>query len=41
VFGMNVHVPGQGDIGAFWIIIGVMVVSFVGLLAVFRRRGWL
>jgi magnesium transporter len=41
VFGMNVHVPGQGDIGAFWIIIGVMVVTFVGMLAAFRRRGWL
>jgi magnesium transporter len=41
VFGMNVRVPGQGHIGPFWIIVGIMVVSFVGLLALFRRRGWL
>src|SRR5438034_5474683 len=41
VFGMNVRVPGQGTIGAFWIILGVMVVMLVGLLALFRRRGWI
>ena len=41
IFGMNVRVPGQGTIGAFWIIVGAMIVMLVGLLAVFRRRGWL
>ena len=41
IFGMNVRVPGQGTIGAFWIIIAAMVVMLVGLLALFRRRGWL
>jgi magnesium transporter len=41
VFGMNVAVPGEGSIHAFWIIVGVMVVSLAGLLLYFRRRGWL
>src|ERR671924_1207360 len=41
IMGMNVRVPGQGAIGAFWIVLGVMAVMLVGLLAVFRRRGWL
>jgi magnesium transporter len=41
VFGMNVQVPGQGDIDAFWVILGIMVVSFGGLLWFFHRRGWL
>src|SRR3954452_14362495 len=29
VMGMNVRVPGQGTIGAFWIVVGVMVVMLV------------
>jgi magnesium transporter len=41
IWGMNVRVPGQGQIGGFWMIIGVMVVVLLGLLGVFRRRGWL
>src|SRR5436190_23666494 len=41
IMGMNVRVPGQGTIGAFWIVLGVMVVMLVGLLALFRRRGWI
>src|SRR3954464_174929 len=41
IWGMNVHVPGEQSIGAFWMIIGVMVVILVGLLGLFRRRGWL
>jgi magnesium transporter len=41
IFGMNVRVPGQGSIHAFWIIVGVMVVVLVGSIAYFRRRGWL
>ena len=41
IFGMNVRVPGEGSIAAFWIILGAMFVMLVGLLAVFRRRGWL
>jgi magnesium transporter len=41
IMGMNVRVPGQNAIGAFWLVVGVMAVMLVGLLAVFRRRGWL
>jgi magnesium transporter len=41
IWGMNVGVPGEGDQTAFWIIIGSMVALLVGLLAFFRRRGWL
>jgi magnesium transporter len=41
VMGMNVRVPGQGNIGAFWIVLGAMMVLLVGMVAFFRRRGWL
>ena len=41
VFGMNVRVPGEGDIAAFWIVLGLMVALLGGMLYVFRRRGWL
>jgi magnesium transporter len=41
VMGMNVRVPGEGNMAAFWIVLGVMAVILAGLLAVFRRRGWL
>jgi magnesium transporter len=46
VFGMNVGLPGGGDppggaSTSFWIIIGVMVTLLVGMVAYFRRRGWL
>ncbi|MEA2448092.1 MAG: magnesium transporter [Thermoleophilaceae bacterium] len=41
IFGMNVHVPGQGSIEAFWLIAGAMVVLLVGSIAYFRHRGWL
>jgi magnesium transporter len=38
---MNVGVPGEGDTSAFYAVIGVMIVILVGMLAWFRRRGWL
>jgi Mg2+ and Co2+ transporter CorA len=38
---MNVRVPGQGDIAAFWVLLGVMVVLGLGLLGLFRWRRWL
>src|SRR5205807_4741026 len=41
IWGMNTGVPGQGNIGAFWIIVSVMVVMLLGMLAFARRRGWL
>ncbi|HWB56550.1 MAG TPA: magnesium transporter CorA family protein [Gaiellaceae bacterium] len=41
VFGMNVRVPGEGEIAAFWVLLGVMVVIGLGLLGLFRWRRWL
>jgi magnesium transporter len=41
IFGMNTGVPGEGSIEAFWVVIGVMVIVLVGMLALFRKRGWL
>jgi magnesium transporter len=41
VWGMNVHVPGQGNGPAFYAVIAFMVVVLAALLALFRRRGWL
>jgi magnesium transporter len=46
IWGMNVGIPGGGDPATsshtvFWIIIAAMVVMLAGMLAFFRRRGWL
>lgn len=41
VWGMNVGVPGEGSIHAFWVIMAVMVGVLVSMLAFFRKRGWL
>jgi magnesium transporter len=41
IWGMNVGVPGEGSVHAFWVIIAVMFGVLGGLLALFRRRGWL
>jgi len=41
IWGMNVHVPGQDNLPAFFAVVAFMVVILVGLLALFRRRGWL
>jgi magnesium transporter len=46
IMGMNVGLPGGGDPAsgpgaAFWVVIGIMVVVFAGLLTIFRRRDWL
>ena len=41
IFGMNVRVPGEGNITAFWVIMGVMIGLVALLIALFRRRGWL
>ena len=30
VFGMNVRVPGEGDIAAFWVLLGIMLVIGLG-----------
>ncbi len=46
IWGMNVGLPGGGDPSTssttiFWIVIGAMASLLVGMLAFFRRRGWL
>jgi magnesium transporter len=41
IFGMNVRVPGQGSIHAFWLIMVVMLAVLLVIAAFFRRRGWL
>src|SRR5262245_62114127 len=41
IWGMNVGVPGQRSMTAFWVIVGAMVALLVGMIAYFRRRGWL
>jgi magnesium transporter len=46
IFGMNVGLPGGGDpardsLVTFGVIVGVMLALFVGMIAYFRRRGWL
>jgi magnesium transporter len=41
IWGMNVGVPGEGDRSVFYVIVGAMVAMLVGMVAYFRRRGWL
>src|SRR3712207_9455097 len=32
IWGMNVHVPGEGNAAAFYAVLGIMLVVLVGLL---------
>jgi magnesium transporter len=41
IWGMNSGVPGEQSLAAFWVIAGVMLALLVGMVAYFRRRGWL
>ncbi|MEA2422162.1 MAG: magnesium transporter [Thermoleophilaceae bacterium] len=41
IWGMNVGVPGQGSIHAFWIIVVAMVLILGTTLGYFRYRRWL
>jgi magnesium transporter len=41
IWGMNVRVPGEEGTTAFWIVIGAMAAILVGMVAYFRKRGWL
>ena len=41
IWGMNVGVPGEGDSEDFFVVVGAMLVLLVGMVAFFRRRGWL
>jgi magnesium transporter len=41
IWGMNVGVPGEGDAADFYAVVAGMVVVLIGMLAFFRKRGWL
>jgi len=41
IWGMNVGVPGEGTVAAFWAVIAAMALLLGGMLWFFRRRGWL
>jgi magnesium transporter len=41
IFGMNVRVPGEGDVEAFYVVVVAMAVSLVAMVAYFRKRGFL
>jgi magnesium transporter len=41
IWGMNVGVPGKGDPEDFYVVVGAMAILLVGMVAFFRRRGWL
>ena len=41
IFGMNVHFPGEGEAGTFFVILVLMAALLFGLVVLFRRRGWL
>ncbi len=41
LFGMNVDFPGFGTHAAFWMIVGIMLLSLVGMLGFFRYKRWL
>jgi magnesium transporter len=41
IWGMNVGVPGEGDSEDFYAVLAIMAVILFGMLAFFRKRGWL
>lgn len=41
IFGMNVKVPGEGQIEPFWIVVALLVIVGGGMVAFFRKRRWL
>src|SRR5215218_4765508 len=41
LFGMNVELPFDSGVGAFWTILGVMLVVLIAMVGYFRRRGFL
>ncbi len=41
IWGMNVKVPGEGNLTDFYVIAGVMVFLLIVMVAFFRKRGWL
>jgi magnesium transporter len=40
IFGMNVKFPGYGTHAAFWVIVGLMVATIVGMVGFFRWKRW-
>jgi magnesium transporter len=41
IFGMNVGFPGEGTHEAFWIVVGAMVATLLGMVAFFRYKRWI
>jgi magnesium transporter len=41
IFGMNNRIPGEGTVGGFWAVIGIMAVTLGAILYYFRKRGFL
>jgi magnesium transporter len=41
IFGMNVLYPGESTHDAFWIIVGFMVATIIGMVAFFYYKRWL
>jgi len=46
IWGMNIGLPGGGEppsssLDVFWLVVAAMVAVMVGMVAYFRRRGWL
>jgi magnesium transporter len=41
IFGMNVLFPGEGTTWAFWVVLGLMLASLLGMLGVLRWKRWL
>jgi magnesium transporter len=41
IFGMNTRFPGFDTATAFWVVVGVMVTTALGLIAFFRYKRWL
>ena len=41
IFGMNVGYPGEGTHAAFWIILGALLATLIGMLGFFRYKRWL
>ena len=41
IYGMNVHFPGEGTRGGFWVSMGLMAATALGMIAYFRSRRWL
>src|SRR5919108_54061 len=41
IFGMNVLYPGESTTTGFWVIVGLMIAVFAGMLGFFRWKRWL